>query len=46
MAAWGGLVVVGLVDNVLKPLFIGHGTQLPTLFLFFSILGGLSRLRS
>lgn len=42
MAAWGGLVVVGLVDNVLKPLFIGHGTQLPTLFLFFSILGGLA----
>lgn len=42
MAAWGGLVVVGLIDNILKPLFIGHGTQLPTLFLFFSILGGLA----
>jgi predicted PurR-regulated permease PerM len=42
MVAWGGLVVVGLIDNVLKPLFIGHGTQLPTLFLFFSILGGLA----
>jgi predicted PurR-regulated permease PerM len=42
MIAWGGLVVVGLIDNVLKPLFIGHGTQLPTLFLFFSILGGLA----
>ncbi len=42
MVAWGALVVAGLVDNVLKPLFIGHGTQLPTLFLFFSILGGLA----
>lgn len=42
MAAWGALVVVGLVDNFLKPLFIGHGTQLPTLFLFFSILGGIA----
>lgn len=42
MVAWGSLVVVGLVDNVLKPLYIGHGTQLPTLFLFFSILGGLA----
>ncbi|MGZ8366991.1 MAG: AI-2E family transporter [Nitrospira sp.] len=42
MVAWGGLVVVGLIDNILKPLFIGHGTQLPTLFLFFSILGGLA----
>jgi predicted PurR-regulated permease PerM len=42
MVAWGVLVVAGLVDNVLKPLFIGHGTQLPTLFLFFSILGGLA----
>jgi len=42
MVAWGGLVVVGLIDNILKPLFIGQGTQLPTLFLFFSILGGLA----
>jgi len=42
MAAWGALVVVGLVDNFLKPLLIGHGTQLPTLFLFFSIVGGLA----
>ena len=42
MAAWGGLVVVGVVDNVFKPLLIGQGTQLPTLFLFFSIVGGLA----
>lgn len=42
MVTWGSLVVVGLVDNVVKPLVIGHGTQLPTLFLFFSIVGGLA----
>ena len=42
LVVWGALVVVGVVDNVLKPLFIGHGTRLPTLFLFFSIVGGLA----
>jgi predicted PurR-regulated permease PerM len=41
MAVWG-VAVVGLADNFLKPLFIGRGAQLPTLFLFFSILGGLA----
>jgi predicted PurR-regulated permease PerM len=42
MALWGGIVVVALPDNFLKPLLIGHGAALPTLFLFFSILGGLA----
>jgi predicted PurR-regulated permease PerM len=41
MVVWGA-AVVGLADNFLKPLFIGRGAQLPTLFLFFSILGGLA----
>jgi predicted PurR-regulated permease PerM len=41
MLAWGAGVVT-MVDNFLKPLLIGHGAQLPTLFLFFSILGGLA----
>jgi predicted PurR-regulated permease PerM len=41
MIIWG-VAVVGLADNFLKPLFIGRGAQLPTLFLFFSILGGLA----
>jgi predicted PurR-regulated permease PerM len=41
MLAWG-IGVVTTVDNVLKPLLIGRGAQLPTLFLFFSILGGLA----
>ena len=46
---WKGVVMLGwaigvvtMVDNVLKPLLIGRGARLPTLFLFFSILGGLA----
>ncbi|HXV84242.1 MAG TPA: AI-2E family transporter [Candidatus Binatia bacterium] len=34
--------VVGTVDNVLKPIFIGSRLKLPILFLFFGILGGLA----
>jgi predicted PurR-regulated permease PerM len=34
--------LVGTVDNILKPLFIGTRLKLPILFLFFGILGGLS----
>jgi len=36
-----GLVIISGVDNVIKPLIIGERTKLPTLFLFFGILGGL-----
>jgi predicted PurR-regulated permease PerM len=36
------LAVVGAVDNVLKPIFIGTRLRLPMLFLFFGILGGLT----
>lgn len=36
-----GAVIVSGVDNILKPLIIGGRTKLPTLFLFFGILGGL-----
>jgi predicted PurR-regulated permease PerM len=41
MAAWG-VGVVTMADNVVRPLLIGKGAQLPVLFLFFSILGGLA----
>ncbi|HEU4342205.1 MAG TPA: AI-2E family transporter [Candidatus Binatia bacterium] len=34
--------VVGTVDNVLKPMYIGTRLKLPMLLLFFGILGGLS----
>ncbi len=36
-----GLLIVGSIDNLLKPLLIGNRLQLPILILFFSILGGL-----
>jgi len=36
------LGVVGTVDNVLKPIFIGSRLKLPILLLFFGILGGLA----
>jgi predicted PurR-regulated permease PerM len=41
MVIWA-LGVVGAVDNVLKPIFIGTRLKLPMLFLFFGILGGLA----
>jgi predicted PurR-regulated permease PerM len=34
--------VVGVVDNILKPAFIGSRLKIPVLFLFFGILGGLA----
>lgn len=37
---WGGLVV-GSIDNIVKPLVIGGQAQLSTPLLFFGILGGL-----
>jgi len=36
-----GTFVVSLIDNVIRPLVIGSRTNIPTLFLFFAILGGL-----
>lgn len=36
-----GSVVISMADNVLRPLLIGGQTRLPTLFLFFGILGGV-----
>lgn len=40
MVLWG-MLIVGSADNILRPLIIGGRTQLPTIFLFFGILGGL-----
>ena len=40
LLVWGTFVI-SLVDNVVRPLVIGGRTNLPTLFLFFGILGGL-----
>lgn len=40
LVIWGTLVV-GTVDNVIRPLIIGGRTEIPTILLFFGILGGL-----
>ncbi len=40
LALWGTLVI-GLVDNFIRPIVIGARTQLHVLIVFFSVLGGL-----
>ncbi|HYC56415.1 MAG TPA: AI-2E family transporter [Candidatus Binatia bacterium] len=39
--AWAGLVISS-VDNFVRPLMIGGQAKLPTLLLFFGILGGIN----
>jgi predicted PurR-regulated permease PerM len=41
LAAWG-LLVVGLVDNLIKPLLVKRGMQIHGAVVFFSLLGGLA----
>ena len=36
-----GLVVVSQSDNILRPMIVSSRTKIPTLALFFSILGGI-----
>jgi predicted PurR-regulated permease PerM len=36
-----GALIISSVDNVIRPLIIGGRTQIPTVFLFFGILGGV-----
>lgn len=40
LAAWGGIVVGG-IDNVLRPMFVGKRLRLHTISAFISIVGGL-----
>jgi predicted PurR-regulated permease PerM len=40
LVAWGGLVV-GSIDNVLRPIFVGNRLRLHTIPAFISIIGGL-----
>src|SRR5579885_2977567 len=42
LMAWGAGVVVGIMDTLMRPMIIGHDAHMPTLFLFFSLLGGLA----
>ncbi len=37
-----GTLLVGLMDNLLQPLLVGAGADLPVLFLFFASIGGLA----
>lgn len=39
MVAWG-VFVVGMADNILKPLLIGKGVDLPFLLIMLGVLGG------
>src|SRR5262249_41405887 len=41
LGLWG-VIVVGLVDNLLKPLFIRGGLELHGAVIFFSLIGGLA----
>jgi predicted PurR-regulated permease PerM len=41
LAIWG-VVVVGLVDNLLKPILAKRGMQMHGAVVFFSLLGGLA----
>jgi predicted PurR-regulated permease PerM len=41
MVAWG-VVVVGAVDNVLRPILISGRSEVPTLAVFIGVMGGLS----
>ena len=36
-----GTFVISMVDNILKPLIIGSRTKMPTIIIFFSVLGGI-----
>ncbi|MGO8763211.1 MAG: AI-2E family transporter [Desulfobaccales bacterium] len=38
---WGG-VVVSVIDNVLKPILMKGSSETPSIFILFSILGGLT----
>jgi predicted PurR-regulated permease PerM len=41
LIAWG-VLVVGLVDNIVKPLFIKGGVEIHGAVIFFSLLGGIA----
>ncbi|MBO0859063.1 MAG: AI-2E family transporter [Chloracidobacterium sp.] len=40
LAIWGGLVI-GTIDNILRPKLVGERARLHELLIFFSVLGGL-----
>jgi predicted PurR-regulated permease PerM len=40
LTLWG-LLVVGTIDNLLRPILVGKRLKLPTVLAFISVLGGL-----
>ncbi|MFY9224449.1 MAG: AI-2E family transporter [Blastocatellia bacterium] len=40
LVVWG-IFVVGLIDNILRPMLVGRQTNLPTIVTFYSVLGGI-----
>ena len=41
LIAWG-VLVIGLVDNILRPLLVGKDTKLPDYLVLFSTVGGIA----
>jgi predicted PurR-regulated permease PerM len=41
LAAWG-VLAIGLVDNLLRPILVGKDTRLPDYVVMISTLGGMS----
>ena len=41
LIVWGG-VVVSIIDNILKPILMKGSSETPSIFILFSILGGLT----
>jgi predicted PurR-regulated permease PerM len=37
-----GIFVISMIDNILKPIIISGRTRIPTLIIFFSVVGGLN----
>ena len=40
LALWG-MLVVGTIDNLLRPIFVGNRLKLHTILIFISVIGGL-----
>jgi len=38
-------IIVGLSDNVLKPIMLGRGTKVPIAVIFLGVLGGFITMR-
>ena len=41
LIAWG-VIVIGLVDNILRPVLVGKDTKMPDYVVLFSTVGGMA----